>query len=131
MQASFTNAFKFVYFLSPFNFMSSYIFIFHQSIWKMHLNFQIYSSTVNKFVLSYILSKKNVSYLPSKNKWCSTCQLSFTFAPCFVIYMLHTTSPWYTFCTEHFHHLQFDPIFHNLLSNLVDKEYAATQPCSR
>jgi hypothetical protein len=37
----FTNALKFLYYLSLINFVSSYIFIFHQSIWKMHLNFQI------------------------------------------------------------------------------------------
>jgi len=34
--------------------------------------------------------------------------LSISYAPCFVIYMLHTTLPWYTFCTKHLHHIQFD-----------------------
>ena len=52
------------------------------------------------------------------------------YAPCSVIYMLHTTFPLYTFFTEQFRHLQFDPIFHNLLCNLVCRDYTTTQPCS-
>jgi multisubunit Na+/H+ antiporter MnhC subunit len=65
MQPSFTYTpcsqmhLNFLYFLSPINFMSSYIFIFHQSIWKMHLNFQIYSCTVNNFFTLLYTLKKN------------------------------------------------------------------------
>jgi hypothetical protein len=97
----FTNAFKFLYFLSPSNFMSLYIFIFHQSIWKMHLNFQIYSSIVNKFVLSYILSKnkcvlytlkKNmVLYMPSVVYFCPMFRDIHVAHNIFVIYILHRT----------------------------------------
>jgi hypothetical protein len=101
MQASFTNAFKFLYFLSPFNFMSSYIFIFHQSIWQMHLNFKIYSSTFNKFVACYILSK-NICLLYTFKKKMMLCLPSIIyFCPMFcdihvshnssIIYILHQT----------------------------------------
>ena len=65
MQPSFTYTpcsqmhLNFLYFLSPINFMSSYIFIFHQAIWKMHLNFEIYSCTVNNFFTLLYTFKKN------------------------------------------------------------------------
>jgi hypothetical protein len=39
---------------------------------------------------------------------------------------IHVAHNIYTFCTEHFRHLQFDPIFHNLLSNLLGMDYHAT-----
>jgi hypothetical protein len=48
--------------------------------------------------------------------------------------------PKYAPCTQHFphihfapntsFHLHFDPIFQNLLSNLLGRDSAATQPCS-
>ena len=56
---------------------------------------------------------------------CRDLALSNSYAPCSVIYMLHTTLPWYAFCTKHFRHLQFDPgsqnfqtIYHSLQSPL-------------
>jgi hypothetical protein len=42
--------------------------------------------------------------------------LSISYAPCSVIYMLHTTLPWYTFCTKHLRHIQFDPGYRARLS---------------
>jgi hypothetical protein len=129
----FTNTLKFLYFLSPINFMSSYIFnvIIYFYLSPVHIeNAFKFSNLIlhcqqNFYFLIYF-QKKNVCYILSKIRWCSAYQLSFTFAPSSKICTLHTTFPSYTFFTKHFFHLHFDPIFQNFLSNLLGKDSTAT-----
>jgi hypothetical protein len=114
----FTNTLNFLYFLSPINFMSSYIFnvIIYFYLSPVHIenafkfpNLILHCQQIFYFLIYF--QKKNVCYILSKIRWCSACQPSFTFAPSSKICTLHTTFPSYTFCTKHFVSFTLRPHF--------------------
>ena len=95
----FTNTLKFLYFLSPINFMSSYIFnvIIYFYLSPVHIensfkfsNLILHCQQIFYFVIYF--QKNQVCYILSKIRCCCVCRPSFTFALSSVIYILHNIS---------------------------------------
>jgi hypothetical protein len=129
----FTNTLNFLYFLSPINFMSSYIFnvIIYFYLSPVHIenafkfpNLILHCQKIYYFLI-YFKKKMFVIYFPKLDG-----------ARLANRHLLLPHLPKYAPCTQHFphihfapntsFHLQFNPIFENLLSNLLGKDSVAT-----